>query len=752
MKELWYQKPAVYWEEALPVGNGRLGGMVYGNWKREVIQLNEETIWSGKPIDRHNPDALTHLDEIRKLVFAGNIKEAEQLADYALTGLPESMRAYQTFGELLIEHDYPEGVADPESYRRSLNLDQAVVTSKWTLGGTSYQQEVFASVPDDVLSVRLQAEGTDKLNFSCRLERGKLYDRIYAVDQNTIVLEGNSGGLLFAGALSCITCDGEVETIGEYLLVRNASEVVLLFSAATDFRVENPAETALSLVRKHNGEQWETLFKRHLADYEQLYGKLELEFGASGADDRVPTDERIRRFAETGTDIDLVSLYFQFGRYLMISGSRRGGLPLTLQGIWNEDFTPPWESKYTININLEMNYWPAEICGLEECTEPFFALLKRMFENGKVTAAKMYGCRGFMAHHNTDIYADTAPQDRYIPATYWVLGGAWMSLHIWEHYQFTKDLDFLAEHYEILQQAVQFFEDFLVEDLNGYLVTCPSVSPENTYILKNGNQGRMCDAPTMDNQILWQLFDSFISAAKELEKEDSLVAVAEQMKKRIPGPQIGSEGLLLEWKEEYEETEPGHRHISHLYGLFPGSQITPEDTPKLAEAARNTLDKRLKYGGGQTGWSRAWIILLWNRFKEGELAYENLKKLISHSTFSNMMDFHPMGEYKRGNIFQIDGNLGGITGIAEMLVQSHNGRIDILPALPKALGNGRVKGLRVRGNASVEMEWQKGKLKQLLLLPESDLECKLCYCGKAVVIALTKNKRCLFDGELNMIQ
>lgn len=759
---LWYQRPAKYWEEALPVGNGRLGAMIYGKVDKEIIQLNEESLWSGEHIDRCNPDCHKNLDKIRSYIENGKIDEAEQLAVLSMSGIPQSQRAYQTFGELYIEHFYQNVEQNVEngipatcvSYERELDLDCGIVRTSWEINKTVYTQEVFASCPSDVLVIHLEADGEQKLNFKCHMERGRFFDHAAKADEDSIYIDGNSGGISFVGVLKAAHCRGKISTIGEYLVITDAKEVTLLFSAFTSFRVNHPFEAAKTSVDEQAMIPYIYLQEAHRKDYQALFGRVKLQFGKTIEEEALcllPTDERIQRMKKRKADPGLIELYFQYGRYLMISGSRPGCLPLTLQGIWNEDITPPWDSKYTININLQMNYWPAEICNLAECAEPFFSHLEKVMESGRITAKNMYGCRGFVAHHNTDIFADTAPQDHYIPASYWVMGGAWLATHIWNHYLFTGDIGFLQEYFEILREAVLFFVDFLVEDRNGNLVTTPSVSPENTYIMADGSKGCMCDAPTMDNEILYHLFHDYLYSARELQIQDELNQEVERMLGNLPKLKVGSYGQLLEWKEDYVEAEPGHRHISHLYGVFPGEQITLEDNPEYAKAARVTLEHRLENGGGHTGWSRAWIILLWDRFKEGAKAYQNLQALIGDSTFPNMMDFHPMDKYKRGNVFQIDGNLGGITGIAEMLVQSHRGRIELLPALPPELSSGTVNGLRVRGGAAVTIEWEEGKLKKLTLIPQEDREFELKYGSMRNTIKVQKHCIYQFDGQLQLM-
>lgn len=408
-------------------------------------------------------------------------------------------------------------------------------------------------------------------------------------------------------------------------------------------------------------------------------------------------------------------MYFQFGRYLLISCSREGSLPANLQGIWNDSLTPPWDSKYTININTEMNYWLAESGNLSECHLPLFEHLERMKESGKETARRMYGCRGSVAHHNTDIYADTAPQDHYVPATFWVMEEAWLATHIWEHYLYTNNRDFLEKYFDVLEQSVLFFYDFLIENQDGYLITSPSLSPENTYRMKDGSEGVLCESSAMDVEILNELFRGYIGACRVLKMDEEKVKKAEEVMLCFPNLKIGRYGQLMEWMEDYEEPEPGHRHISHLYGVYPGSSITAEKTPELMRAARITLERRLANGGGHTGWSRAWIIGLWAAFGNGKYSYENLKAILSMGTFSNLMDNHPYGD---GYVFQIDGNLGAAAAMLEMLVKCRDNHVVLLPAITKEIESGQLMGVRIRGGAELSMRWKDGKVEWVRMIPD----------------------------------
>ena len=739
MEKLWYEEPAKKWEEALPIGNGRLGAMIFGGVKEEILQLNEDSIWYGAPVDRNNPDALSHLQEVRELISEGKIPEAERLLNYAFSGTPASERPYQSLGRLSLNF---LSTGETLSYLRELDISEAVHKVIYTLKSHPLgriTRETFASYPDQVIVIHLNSE-ENNLSFDATLNRAYFYNRVYAYSKASIVMDGNlgEGGNNYAVMLRAVSEGGYIDTIGEHLLVRDAKEVTLYLTVATGFYYDGAGSKSMPVNGKAAGTVdtdvlakeadrilaaavslgYDTIRQRHVKDYKELYNRVELKLDYDTTLDKLPTDMRLNRIDESHPDNGLLMLYYQFGRYLMISGSRPGSLPLNLQGIWNKDYEPAWGSKYTININTEMNYWPAEICNLSECHEPLFDLIKRMVEPGRRTASKMYNCRGFVAHHNTDIYADTAPQDIYIPATYWVMGAAWLCTHYWEHYLFTGDESFLRESYPIMKEAAIFFEDYLMED-GGYLITCPSVSPENTYILPSGVRGCNGAGASMDMQILRDLFTYCINASHILGEDAEYAKVLEGIREKLIPTRIGKHGQIMEWREDYDEAEPGHRHISHLYALFPSHQITVDKTPKLAEAARVTLRRRLENGGGHTGWSRAWIINMYARLWDGENAYDHLIKLMTKSTLTNLFDNHPP--------FQIDGNFGGTAAIAEMLVQSDEERIVLLPALPKAWKKGSVSGLCVRGGAEISLFWNKGRLTKVILNPKRSFTVNVCY-------------------------
>ena len=721
MSRLWYRQPARKWEEALPLGNGRMGAMVYGTVQEEHIQVNEDSIWYGGPVDRNNPDTLKYLPKIRELLLSGKIKEGERLMKMAMSGCPDSAHPSQTLGDI---HIFFENIGEVTDYERSLEIDRAVYESHFTADGITYEREMFFSAPGDVLVMKYRADHPGSITLSALLRRWKFFDGIRKSGTDGIYLYGNLGkdGLSFGMTLKAVAKGGSVAVIGEHLLVENADEVLLYFTAGTTYRMQDVEAECAAILNKAMEQDYGTLLGIHEEDYKRLYERVDFSLGDLSDYDSIPTDVRIEEATKGNADIGLSKLYFDFGRYLLISCSREGTLPATLQGIWNQDMTPPWDCKYTININTQMNYWLAENCNLSECHMPLFALLETMLPNGRKTAREMYGCRGFMCHHNTDIWGDCVTQDHWLPGSYWVMGAAWLCTHQWTHYEYTKDEEFLRKAFPIMREAALFFLDFLIED-DGYLKTCPSVSPENTFILPNGEKGSNTAGVTMDNQILRDLFTQCIKAAEVLQVEDDLNEEIKAALKRLMPTRIAQNGTIMEWQEEYEEAEPGHRHISHLYGLHPSEQILMDKTPELADAARKTLERRLAFGGGHTGWSRAWIINHYAKLWDGEAAYENFKQLLGKSTLPNLFDNHPP--------FQIDGNFGATAAIAEMLVQSTMERIVLLPALPAAWKEGSVRGLCVKGGAEVSLSWKNGVLTKAVLTAKKDLHTRVLYCGES---------------------
>lgn len=776
MEKLWYQKPADEWEEALPLGNGRLGAMVFGQIQKEQIQVNEESIWYGKRRERINPDAKENLPKIREYIRNGQIQKAQKLMSLAMTGCPYGERMYQTLGEISIEMDLPEEKIEKDAdsainttYYRELDLSKAVCHVQYDCekseGKTiKIESTYFISHPDDCMIVHMKASN-GQLSFVAKLDRDKYFDSIGKCDDYTIFLSGNLGKEApeFAMCLRAKVVGGSVKTIGQSLLVEKADEVILYFGADSTFHyseaeVKEWADPQQKLVEKLIAhldlvmeKDYEKVLLAHIQDYQSLYNRVSLQLKEENSIEALATDERLLRVKDGCEDIGLSKLLFDYGRYLLISCSRPGTLPANLQGIWNKELCPAWDSKYTININTEMNYWPAEICALAECHQPLFDHLERMRIHGRKVAREMYGCRGFVAHHNTDIYADCAPQDNCMSSTFWVMGAAWLSTHLWTHYAYTKDQDFLLKAYPIMAEAALFFLDYM-EEKNGYLVTNPSSSPENTYIMPNGESGCVCIGSAMDMEILRDLFTECCEAAKILKENINTCVIPsvtnvsllqgqiDEALKRLPPIRIDSTGRIMEWMEEYEEKELGHRHMSHLYALYPSDQISVDQTPELAEAAKKTLKTRLSHGGGHTGWSRAWIINFYAKLRDAESAAENIRLMLTNSTYPNLFDRHPP--------FQIDGNFGVTAAIAQMLVQSGENEIILLPSLPRQWADGSVKGLRVVGNASVDLAWKDGKLVEFAIYADSEYNGTLVYGKKKSLIYIEKGKSIRVNGQL----
>ncbi|HEO70266.1 MAG TPA: glycoside hydrolase family 95 protein [Candidatus Hydrogenedentes bacterium] len=756
---LWYEQPAAYWTDALPVGNGRLGAMVFGGIARERIQLNEDTLWSGGVQDADNPEAFEHIEEVRDLLRAGEFVKAEKRTIETMVcrgkgsghgnGAYVPYGSYQTLGDIRLTLDVPEGECG--GYRRALDLDTATSSVAYKAGGIRFTREVFSSAPDDVLVVRIEADKPGALSFAVALERDprsssrrwKNNSRIEPFDKSEepeeplgaeiagdgcLVLRGRAWqgkGMAFDAHLLVLPEGGSVEPVAGTLSVRGANAATLLLAAATDYRGDAPHGACVAALHAARHTSYAELRKRHVDDYQRLFRRVTLDLGETEAALR-PTDERLRAVRKGVVDPHLTALYFHYGRYLLISSSRPGTMPANLQGIWCDHFQAPWNADYHHNINDQMNYWPAEACNLAECHLPFIRYIETLREPGRKTAKIHYGADGWVVHTISNVWGYTSPGEHPGWGQF-TAAGAWLCQHLWEHYAFGGDEAYLAEVYPVMKDSAAFYLDFLVEEPgHGWLVTAPSNSPENAFRAADGQEARVCMGPSMDMQILWDLFTHCIEASETLGRDEDFRARLYEARSKLAPPQIGKHGQLQEWLDDYDEPEPGHRHMSHLFALHPGSQITLRGTPELAQAARVSLERRLAHGGGHTGWSRAWVINFWARLEEGDKALENIQALLANCTRPNLFDDHPP--------FQIDGNFGATAGIAEMLLQSHDGTVSLLPALPKAWPTGRVVGLRARGGYEVAMTWRGGALVEAEVATDKTATLKLRVpAGQAIV-------------------
>jgi alpha-L-fucosidase 2 len=758
--KLWYQQPGnatladepnvgkddPHWLEAMPVGNGAFGAMIFGDVHRERIQLNEESMWTGSPDDNDNPLAYPALDSIRQLLFAGKFKEASELTQKTQvckgvgsgygSGADDPFGSFQTLGDLRLDFATEGNYTD---YYRELDLQTAVAKVEYTLNDVRYKREIFASHPDQVIVIRLTADQPGRLSFRANLDRPESYATTAETDQ--LVMSGRlhdgKGGkkLAYMTRMRALNQGGEVTYADSTLTVSNADEVVLLLTASTNYQLKAPdyegrdyERLSLEALDKASAKSYDALLEAHLREYQGYFQRVELELNTLDSLTAVPTDERLAAYQADQHDAYLEALMFHYGRYLLISSSRPGTLPANLQGIWSNKLQSPWNGDYHTDINIQMNYWLADVTNLSEIHLPFFDLLGSLMEPGAKTAQVHYRADGWVVHPITNVWGYTSPGEGSSWGMHSAAGG-WMCQHIMEHYRFTQDKTFLEKMLPVLEGSTAFYLDWLVVNPEtGKLVSGPAVSPENTFLAPDGSKCQISMGPAHDQQVIWQLFTDYLEACDALGIDGRLSQQVSEAREQLAGPQIGSDGRLLEWPEEWPEAEPGHRHISHMYAIHPGSQFSLSQTPELAAAAKRSLDYRIAHGGGHTGWSAAWLISQYARLQEAEKAKHSLETVLAKSTSPNLFGQHPP--------FQMDANFGYTAGVAEMLLQSHTDVIQLLPALPSAWTNGRVRGMRARGGYTIDMTWDDGKLTVAKIRADREGAVKLAYGEKVEEVSL----------------
>ena len=759
---LWYDKPAKDWNEALPVGNGRLGAMVFGSTVRERIQLNEESLWSGSKVDANPIVSPDTLKKIQQLILNSQVMEANELGEkYFINNDTALLRSYQPLADFFIDYSIDEWkIPSPENYRRELNLKTGIAKTTFKRIDQTITQEVFASAPDNVIVVRITTNKPGKLALKACLSR--IQDATFipvsptkvrmsgkVVDAPSLA-SGPAGIHMAFEAQVTVFTDGNSQTSNNSFLLEKASYIEFYITAATDYNIEklnfdrskNPEEICNNILHNIDSNSYPEILKRHTNDYQSIFNRVNLNL--NGKDfSQVPTNERLENLRNGTEDLNLLSMYFQYGRYLLMSSSRAPGvLPANLQGIWNQHFEAPWDGDYHTNINIQMNYWPADVCNMPETFKPYSNFINKLREPGRVSAKKMYGANGWVVQHATDVFGRTSVVDAVDIS--FPMAASWLVLGLWEHYRFTGNLDYLkTEAYPAMKEAAEFILDFLIKDKQGRWATAPSNSPENKYFLPDGQKTMLTYSSTMDIHIINELFNALQSAIVVLNMDQEFAKKLKSVQANLPPLKVSKYGTVQEWIEDYDETEPEHRHFSPLFGLHPGTTISPADTTMFG-AAKRTIERRLSAGGGQTGWGRAWIAIFYARLFNGDKANEHLTLLLKNNTWNNLLnDLYT---------FQIDGNLGATAGIAEMLLQSHVEYIGLLPALPTAWKSGEINGLKARGNVEVSMRWKENKLESVILKSIEDKVCRVKYQDVLRTIKLRKGQSVKLNGELNPIQ